>query len=106
MRLGTLLPYVGQYRSLMLTGFLSALGLFGHNFVYWCSDYHTRVIPRMVYCMKYDVAAFFASLTIVPYLVIFVVALEVNFYKALPQLFRHHPLRRHPGGDTGWKRET
>ena len=87
MRLGTLLPYVGQYRSLMLTGFLSALGLFGHNFVYWCSDYHTRVIPRMVYCMKYDVAAFFASLTIVPYLVIFVVALEVNFYKAYRSYF-------------------
>ena len=79
--------YVGQYRSLMLTGFLSALGLFGHNFVYWCSDYHTRVIPRMVYCMKYDVAAFFASLTIVPYLVIFVVALEVNFYKAYRSYF-------------------
>lgn len=87
MSLVTLFPYLDQYKSLMLVGFFSALGLFGHNFVYWFSEYHTQVIPRMVYCMKYDVSAFFASLTIVPFLVIFVVALEVNFYKAYRSYF-------------------
>ena len=87
MSLVVLFPYLDKYKSLILTGFCSALGLFGHNFVYWFSEYHTRVIPRMIYCMKYDVAAFFASLTIIPFLVVFVVALEVNFYKAYRSYF-------------------
>ena len=83
----TLFPYLDKYKSLILTGFFSALGLFGHNFVYWCSEYRTHVIPHMIYCMKYDVACFWASLTIIPFLVIFVVALEVNFYKAYRTYF-------------------
>lgn len=41
----------------------------------------------MIYCMKYDVPCFFASLTIVPFLIIFVVSLEVNFYKAYRRYF-------------------
>lgn len=82
-----LFPYLDKYKSLIATGFFSALGLFGHNFVYWFSEYHTTVIDNMVYCMKYDVACFWASLTIIPYLVINVVSLEVNFYKAYRTYF-------------------
>ena len=82
-----LFPYLDKYKSLVATGFFTALGLFGHNFVFWCSEYRVQVMRHMVYCMKYDVACFFASLTIVPYLVIFVVALEVNFYKAYRRYF-------------------
>ena len=87
MSLVVLFPYLDKYKSLIATGFFSALGLFGHNFVYWFSEYRTRVIDHMVYCMKYDVACFWASLTIIPFLVIFVVALEVNFYKAYRTYF-------------------
>ena len=87
MSLAVLFPYFQKYGSLVACGFLSAFALFGHNFVYWFSPYRTEVIENMVYCMKYDVAAFWASLTIIPFLVIFVVALEVNFYKAYRTYF-------------------
>ncbi len=87
MSLVVLFPYFQKYGSLIACGFLSAFALFGHNFVYWFSPYRTEVIENMVYCMKYDVACFWASLTIIPFLVIFVVALEVNFYKAYRTYF-------------------
>ena len=87
MSLVVLFPYLDKYKSLIAIGFFTALGLFAHNFVFWFSDYKITVIRHMIYCMKYDVACFYASLTIVPYLVIFVVALEVNFYKAYRKYF-------------------
>ena len=87
MSLVVLFPYLDKYKSLIAIGFFTALGLFAHNFVFWFSDYKITVIRHMIYCMKYDVACFYASLTIVPYLVIFVVALEVNFYKAYRKNF-------------------
>lgn len=87
MSLVVLFPYLDKYKSLIAIGFSTALGLFAHNFVFWFSDYKITVIQHMIYCMKYDVACFYASLTIVPYLVIFVVALEVNFYKAYRKYF-------------------
>lgn len=87
MSLVVLFPYLDKYKSLIAIGFFTALGLFAHNFVFWFSGYKITVIEHMVYCMKYDVPCFYASLTIIPYLVIFVVALEVNFYKAYRKYF-------------------
>ncbi len=81
------LPKLDAYKDLVATGFLTALGLYGHNFVFWFSEYRTEVIPRMVYCMKYDITNFYASLTIIPFLVFFVVSLEVNFYKCYKKYF-------------------
>lgn len=80
-------PALDRYKILIAVGFFMAVGLFGHNFVYWFSEYRTEVIRGMVYCMKYDVPCFFASLTIIPFLIIFVVSLEVNFYKAYRRYF-------------------
>lgn len=80
-------PSLDRYKILIAVGFFMSFGLFGHNFVYWFSEYRTEVIRGMIYCMKYDVPCFFASLTIVPFLIIFVVSLEVNFYKAYRRYF-------------------
>ena len=80
-------PSLDKYKILIAVGFFMAVGLFGHNFVYWFSDYRVEVIRGMVYCMKYDVPCFFASITIIPFLIIFVVSLEVNFYKAYRRYF-------------------
>ncbi len=80
-------PALDRYKILIAVGFFMAVGLFGHNFVFWFSEYRTEVIRGMIYCMKYDVPCFFASLTIIPFLIIFVVSLEVNFYKAYRRYF-------------------
>lgn len=81
------LPALDQYKSLVAVGFFLVFGLFGHNFVHWFGDYRIRVERNLIYCMKYDVPSFYASLTIIPFLIIFVVALEVNFYKAYRRYF-------------------
>lgn len=72
-------PALECYRGLLLTGLLLGLGLYGHNFVFWASEYRVRVFATGVYCARYDVPAFFATLTIVPMLVQFVVGLETRF---------------------------
>lgn len=72
-------PAVQRYPILLLTGLLLGLGLYGHNFVFWASDYRMQVFPTGVYCARYDVPSFFATLTILPMLVQFVVGLETRF---------------------------
>ena len=78
---------IDKYKDLLLTGFLTSLGLFGHTMVFWFSDYGVQVSRGMVYCMKYDIASYFASLTIIPFMITFVVSLEVNFYQCYKRYF-------------------
>lgn len=80
-------PALDKYKDLLLTGFLTTIGLYGHTMVFWFSDYGIQVTPGMVYCMKYDISGYFASLTIIPFLIIFVVSLEVNFYNCYKRYF-------------------
>lgn len=80
-------PALDKYKDLLLTGFLTTLGLYGHTMVFWFSEYGVQVRRGMVYCMKYDISSYFASLTIIPFLVIFVVSLEVNFYNCYKRYF-------------------
>ena len=68
-----------EHKILIPTGFFMGLGLFAHNFVIWCSEFRNHVFPTGVYCSKYDVPVFFATLVITPLLVQFVVSLETNF---------------------------
>lgn len=72
-------PELDRYKILIAIGFFAALGLYGHNFVLWCSEFKNQVFPTGVYCTKYDIPSFFAAMTILPMLVQFVVSLEVNF---------------------------
>lgn len=78
---GIFLKELDKYPSLCIIGFFMTLGLYGHNFVMWASEFKTVVIKNMVYCVTYDVPCFFAVLTIIPMLVLFTVSLEVNFYE-------------------------
>lgn len=72
-------PALQRYPVLLLTGLLLGVGLYGHNFVFWASACRVQVFPTGVYCARYDVPAFFATLTILPMLVQFVVGLETRF---------------------------
>lgn len=72
-------PAFDRYGSLVATGFLMAFGLYGHNFVFWFSEFRNQIFPTGVFCTRYDVPAFYATLTILPMLVQFVVSLETKF---------------------------
>lgn len=74
-----MLPELGRYKSLLLIGLCMGLGLYTHNFVFWASEYKNQIFPTGVFCTRYDVPVFFATLTILPMLVQFVVSLETRF---------------------------
>lgn len=104
-------PALQRYPGLLLTGLLLGLGLYGHNFVFWASDARVRVFPTGVCCARYDVPAFFATLTILPMLVQFVVGLETRFarrhrayFDALRRPSGGHPRRQAGDGDRPLRR--
>lgn len=74
-------PALDRYGSLVATGFLMAFGLYAHNFVFWFSEFRNQIFPTGVFCTRYDIPAFYATLTILPMLVQFVVSLETKFCK-------------------------
>jgi uncharacterized membrane protein len=75
------LKSVDKYWELIFIGTLFFLGLFGHNFVFWLSE--EGVVIKNTYRLypTYDVAAFYALLTILPAMVIFIVKVETAFYE-------------------------
>ncbi len=75
------LPYLDKYKILIGIGFLMAAGLYSHNFVFWFSDFRDEIFSTGVFCTRYDVPTFFATLSIIPLLVQFVVSLETSFSK-------------------------
>lgn len=80
-------PELDQYKILVAIGFFMALGLYAHNFVVWTSEFRNKIWDYGVFCTKYDVPTFFATLTISPMLIRFVVSVETNFYASYREYF-------------------
>lgn len=80
-------PSLDKYKILVATGFFMALGLYAHNFVVWTSTFRNHIWDYGVFCTKYDIPTFFATLTISPMLVRFVVSVETNFYERYREYF-------------------
>jgi uncharacterized membrane protein len=75
------LRYLGRYPSLFFTGVFQMLGTYIHNFVFWFGDYRVTAGGTYVFSPFYDVPAFWAFLSTIPAMVIFVVSLETSFYE-------------------------
>ena len=75
-----ILGAVDKYKILVFIGVIGTVGLYGHNFIMWASDYSESILEKIRFCIMYDVPAFYASLTITLMLVMFTVSLETNFY--------------------------
>ncbi|MGG4440722.1 exopolysaccharide Pel transporter PelG [Brevibacillus fortis] len=76
------LKYVKKYPSLLLVGFFCSLGFYVHHFIYWLASPLQEVIAdTYVIAPFYDVPAFYASLSILPTMVMFVVSVETAFYE-------------------------
>ncbi|MGG3803924.1 exopolysaccharide Pel transporter PelG [Metabacillus fastidiosus] len=76
------LVYLKKYPILFLCGFLYTLGLYGHNLIVWQGDLQHVVADTFVIAPFYDVPVFYAYLSVLPAMVLFVVSLETNFYTA------------------------
>jgi uncharacterized membrane protein len=74
------LKYFDRFPALFFISFFYTLGLYSHNFIFWTSKLGVQVSGTYVYAPTYDVPTFYAFLSIMPAMVIFVVSIETNFY--------------------------
>lgn len=76
------LSYMKKYPLLFVCGFLYTLGLYGHNIIVWQGEYQYTVANTFVIAPYYDVPVFFAYISVLPAMVLFVVSVETSFYTA------------------------
>lgn len=76
-----------DYRILIAIGFFMGMGLYAHNFAYWFSPVRNDIWDWGVFCTKYDVPTFYATLTVTPMLVMFVVSVETKVYRRYREYF-------------------
>lgn len=74
------LRYLEKYPLLFGIGFFYYLGLYGHSFILWMSDYQLVIADTFAIAPFYDVPIFYAYLSILPALVLFMVTIETKFY--------------------------
>ncbi len=75
------LKYFKRYVSLFFSGCFVYSGVYLHNFVYWLGSESTVVADQYRTMPFYDTAVFYAFLSVVPTLVMFVVSVETAFYE-------------------------
>ncbi|QOR66398.1 exopolysaccharide Pel transporter PelG [Cytobacillus suaedae] len=75
------LSYLEKYPLLFLGGMFYTFGLYGHNIVVWQGELQVIIQETFLVAPYYDVPVFFAYLTILPALVIFMVSVETSFYE-------------------------
>ncbi|MGE5397283.1 MAG: exopolysaccharide Pel transporter PelG [Chitinophagales bacterium] len=75
------LIYIEKFYPILITGFFLTLAPYVHNFVFWVSPHRIILGKTYAMCSLYDVPTFFAVLTIIPTMVLFVVSVETNFYQ-------------------------
>lgn len=75
------IAYFDKYISLSLISFAYTLGIYVHNFVFWTSDYAVVIEHTYVFSPIYDVPAFYAFLTMLTAMVIFIAKVETSFYE-------------------------
>jgi polysaccharide biosynthesis protein PelG len=75
------LAYFERYPSLFFIGLLYTLGLYGHSFIVWGSNLNVLVGNTFVIAPFYDVPVYYAYLTTLPAMIMFVVSMETTFHK-------------------------
>jgi len=72
--------YVKKMPRLIFINVLYLASIFGHSVIIWHSQLSLNVMDSYIVAPTYDVPAFYALLTIMPAMVIFVVKTETTFY--------------------------
>ncbi|MHA0856867.1 exopolysaccharide Pel transporter PelG [Paenibacillus sp. CMAA1364] len=72
--------YIRKYPSLIAIGTLTAIGLYSHQFVQWFGPKGRTVGGAFLMAPEYDIAVYYAFISAIPTLIMFVVSLETIFY--------------------------
>ncbi|MDX1699133.1 MAG: exopolysaccharide Pel transporter PelG, partial [Melioribacteraceae bacterium] len=77
----TFIQNLKKYPSLFFTGLFVYSGVYIHSMVYWYGPFGVKVGDHFRVMPFYDLPVFFAYLSVIPSLVIFVVVVETKFYE-------------------------
>lgn len=75
------LPYFEQHYKLFLLIIFYTLSIYVANFIVWNSFWGVMVAGTYLYSPRYDVITFYAFLSILPIMIMFVVSMELKFYE-------------------------
>jgi uncharacterized membrane protein len=81
--------YLGKFASLGLIGFFYTSGLWTDNIILWFGDFQETIMGTYTFAPYYDNAVFLSYLTTIPTLVLFLVIIETDFFKAYKQYFEN-----------------
>lgn len=79
--------YFKKYSSLLLIGLFLTLGNYMHSMFFWTSSYRATAGSTFLYCPMYDVPLFFSIITVMPSMIMFVLIMEIKFYKKYHKLY-------------------
>lgn len=84
------LKMIKRYPAIALNGLFVYSGVYIHNLVYWLFSSDNMLIAGHFLLMPfYDVAVFYAYLTVLPSLIFFVVIIETDFYEQFLNYYRN-----------------
>ncbi len=83
------LPYFEQHKRLFGIGLFYILSVYLPNFIIWQGTFAVDVVSTYTYAPMYDVATFYAFLSIVPVMMMFVVSMELHFYEKYAAYFSY-----------------
>jgi uncharacterized membrane protein len=82
------MKYFRKFYLVFFTNMFYTLGLYGHNFVFWALSEKNHIIKdTYIYAPSYDIPAFYAFMSIMPTMVMFVVKVETAFYEKYRNYF-------------------
>ncbi|MEK3994244.1 exopolysaccharide Pel transporter PelG [Psychrobacillus sp. FSL K6-2365] len=82
--------YFQKYPTIFFSGLFVYAGVYVHNFVYWFfSDDHLIVSEKFKLMPFYDLPVFYAYISVVPSLVMFVVIVETDFYERFLNYYKN-----------------
>ena len=74
------LPYFSTKKIVFFTNLFYTLGLYIHNLIIWCGPMGLCLADTYYYQPPYDTSTFYAYISILPAMMLFIVATETNFY--------------------------
>lgn len=83
--------FIKYFRKFYLVFFTNAfytIGLYGHNFIFWFFSQNNHIVrDTYIYNPSYDIPAFYAFMSVMPTMVMFVVKVETAFYEKYRNYF-------------------
>lgn len=75
------LSYFEQHKRLFFVAMSYTVGIYLANFIMWQGPLGVTVADTYLYAPEYDVVTFYAFLSIMPVMIMFVVSMELHFYE-------------------------